>query len=121
MSNFLLILANIFLAVSGQIFIKQGVNKIGSFSEMQLGQFLLKSIESPLVIMGLILYFISAAIWVMVLSKVDLSFAYPMLSLGYILILIFSALFLGESIGALKIAGVILICAGIFLIFRTGA
>ena len=119
MSNFLLILANIFLAVSGQIFIKQGVNKIGSFSEMQLGQFLLKSIESPLVIMGLILYFISAAIWVMVLSKVDLSFAYPMLSLGYILILFLSWAFLHETISPVRIAGVVLIIAGVYFVFRS--
>jgi len=119
MQNFLLILANIFLAVSGQIFIKQGINKVGSFSAMPLMKFLTKAFTSPLVIMGLILYIISAVIWVMVLSKVDLSFAYPMLSLGYILILLFSALFLGEAIGGLRILGVALICIGIFFIYRT--
>ena len=119
MQNFVLILANIVLVVAGQSFIKQGINKIGSFSEMPLVQFLVKSFSSPLVILGLALYVISAAIWVMVLSKVDLSFAYPMLSLGYILILIISAVFLGEAITFLRIIGVILICLGIFFISRT--
>jgi len=119
MQNFLLILANIVLAVSGQLFIKQGMNKVGSFSGAPLSQFFIKAFSSPLVIIGLVLYVISAAIWVMVLSKVDLSFAYPMLSLGYVLILIFSAIYLGETISILRIVGVLLIIAGIIFIYRT--
>jgi multidrug transporter EmrE-like cation transporter len=119
MQSFLLIIANIILAVTGQFFIKQGINKVGSFSKMPLAHFFVKAFSSPLVIIGLILYVISAAIWVMVLSKVDLSFAYPMLSLGYVLILIFSAVYLGETISVLRMIGVLFVIAGIFFIYRT--
>ena len=119
MQSFILILANIVLAVAGQILIKQGMNKVGSFSGVPLVQFFVKAFSSPLVIIGLILYVISAGIWVMVLSKVDLSFAYPMLSLGYILILIFSSIYLGESISFVRVMGVLLIVAGIMFIYRT--
>lgn len=118
MPNFLLILINIFLAIGGQTLIKQGVDKIGSFSEMPLFDFFRKSILSPLVILGLFLYIISAFVWFMVLSKVELSIAYPTLGLGYILILLIGYFFLHEPITFAKLLGVVLICAGTFLIFK---
>ena len=118
MQDFLLILANVFLVVCGQTLIKQGMNKIGSFSSMPIFNFLIKAFTAPLVIIGLILYVISAVVWVMVLSRVDLSVAYPMLSLGYILILFSSWFFLGETITVLRIVGVFLICLGVFFVFR---
>ncbi len=116
--EFLLILVNIFLAICGQLTTKIGINKIGSFSSMPIQTFIFKCLTSPLVILGFGLYFFSALIWFMVLSRINLSVAYPTLSLGYILILITSAIFLKEPIGLAKIMGSLLICAGVFLIFR---
>lgn len=118
MSSFILILINIILAVTGQTLIKQGMTKIGSFSEMPLMQFFQKSILSPLVVAGVFLYILSSFIWFMVLSKVDLSIAYPTLSLGYILILLIGFFVLHEPITLLKILGTILICSGVLLIFK---
>lgn len=118
MPNFLLILTNIMLAVSGQTLIKQGIIKIGSFSTMPLLKFFQKSLLSPLIILGVSFYAVSTLIWFMVLSKVELSVAYPALSLGYILILVVSFVFLDEPLTTAKIIGVLLICSGTFLIFR---
>ncbi len=70
MNNFVLILINILLAVSGQTLTKLGVTKIGSFSDMPLVRFFQKSILSPLVVLGVFLYILSSFIWFMVLSKV---------------------------------------------------
>lgn len=119
MQNFLLILSNVVLVVIGQVLIKQGVNKIGGFDWSHLDSFLFRSFTAPLIILGLVFYVISAAIWIMILSKMPLSFAYPMLSIGYILILFVSWLFLHETITPLKILGVLLICLGIFFIYKT--
>jgi len=118
MSSFILIIINIFLAVAGQTAIKQGVAKIGSFSDMPLRLFIQKSLCSPLVASGVLLYVFSSFIWFMVLSKVELSIAYPTLSLGYVLIFISSYFFLHEPVTFAKIAGAVLICTGTFLIFR---
>lgn len=118
MPNFLLILINIFLAIGGQTLIKQGMVKIGSFSEMPLIDFFRKSVFSPPIILGLLLYTISAFVWFMVLSKVELSVAYPTLSLGYILVILTGYFFLHEPLTVAKILGVTLICAGTYLIFR---
>ena len=119
MQNLLLIIANVILVVIGQTFIKMGMNKVGGFEWHNLGSFLVKAFTNPLAITGIILYIISSAIWLMVLSKVDLSFAYPMLSLGYVLILIISAIFLHETVGPMRIVGVLLIVIGIIVVFRT--
>lgn len=118
MNAFFLILINIVLVVVGQTLIKQGMLKIGSFSDMHLLNFFQKSLTSPLVITGVFLYILSSFIWFMVLSKVNLSVAYPALSLGYIIVLVVSFFYLHEPITFLKIIGVVLICGGVFLIFR---
>jgi len=115
----LLILLDIALVVAGQFFMKFGINKVGSFTEMPLGEFLAKSFTSYLVLLGILLYAISAVVWIIVLSKVNLSFAYPMLSLGYIFILFVSYFLLGENITVLRILGVALIMIGIFFLYQS--
>lgn len=114
----LLILLNIVMVVSGQFCMKFGINKIGSFNSIPIGQFLIKAFTAPLILLGIALYAVSAIFWIIILSKVELSFAYPMLSFGYVLILLVSWLFLGENMNFLKILGVIFISLGVILIFR---
>ena len=62
---------------------------------------------------------LSAAIWLVVLSRVSLSFAYPFVSLTYVIILVFDRLVLHESVSGVRWVGVALIMAGILLISRT--
>ena len=116
LQNFILLLCNIALVVSGQTLIKQGMNKIGNFSAMPFVQFLVKSFMSPFVVIGIGLYVISAIIWLMLLSRINLSVAYPSLSLGYLLILFISWFYLRETVTPYQLAGVFLIIAGIYLV-----
>ena len=116
MSSLLLILINIPLGVAGQFLIKQAINHIGSYSNMPIATFLYKAFTAPMILLGLFLYVLSS---VMILSKVDLSIAYPLLSLGYILILFLSWAFLHETISPVRIAGVVLIIAGVYFVFRS--
>lgn len=115
----LLILLDIILVVAGQFCMKFGINKVGSFNSMPMGQFLIKAFTTPIIILGIALYAVSAVVWIIILSKVDLSFAYPMLSIGYVLVLLVSWAFLGESINLIKILGIAFICLGIIFIFKS--
>jgi drug/metabolite transporter (DMT)-like permease len=68
---------------------------------------------------GLFLFGLSALVWLVVLSRTSLSFAYPFASLTYVLILVFDRFWLNESVPGLRWAGVALIAAGIVLVSRT--
>ena len=80
----------------------------------------LKSIvETPAVWGGLVLFGISALIWLAVLSRASLSFAYPFVSLTYVLILLFDRFVLHQQVGLLRWAGVAFIVTGIVLVAQT--
>ncbi|MBA7623913.1 4-amino-4-deoxy-L-arabinose-phosphoundecaprenol flippase subunit ArnE [subsurface metagenome] len=120
-SSILLILFSISIAVAGQILLKIGINRIGivDFSGLEaLKQLFFGVIKSPLVISGLFLYVISAAIWLVVLSAVDLSFAYPFIGLTYVMVLILSRFILKEDVNLIRWAGAIIITIGVIVISR---
>jgi multidrug transporter EmrE-like cation transporter len=68
---------------------------------------------------GGVCYVVSVGIWLMVLSRVQVGAAYPMGSVGYIVATILGVLWLGESLSLLRIAGLVTICLGVFMISRT--
>lgn len=70
------------------------------------------------VVLGFVLYGLGAVIWLSVLSKWEVSKAYPMVGLGFLLTLIVGAM-LGEQVGAYRVLGTVLICGGVILIART--
>jgi drug/metabolite transporter (DMT)-like permease len=71
-----------------------------------------------MVLTGLFLYFISAAIWLVILSTVDLSFAYPFIGLSYVLVLILSRFILKEEVNPIRWIGAFIITAGVVIISR---
>jgi multidrug transporter EmrE-like cation transporter len=73
----------------------------------------------PLVIGGLTLYFVAAAVWLFVLSKVEVSLAYPFVALGFVLTAIFGRLVFYETLSPARIAGTLLICGGVALLARS--
>jgi drug/metabolite transporter (DMT)-like permease len=75
--------------------------------------------RSPLVVGGLVAYVLGAGLWLLVLSKADLSLVYPFVALGFILTMLFGGLILGEAIGASRIVGTLLIAAGAILVARS--
>ena len=114
------LLASMILGVVGQVFIKSGLNSLGNlnFSSALIGSYL-KIFLSPFVFLGICLYFMGVFFWLYALSKVDLSYAFPFVSFSYVLIVLFSWVFLGEHISHLRWAGVIAISIGVFLISRS--
>lgn len=120
MFTILSLLISMSLGVIGQLFIKKGLNELGNlnFSSGLVSSYG-KIFLSPFVILGLLVYFLGVFFWLYGLSKVDLSFAYPFASVSFILVLLVSWLFLGESVSLLRWAGVAAICLGVFLISRS--
>jgi drug/metabolite transporter (DMT)-like permease len=117
----LLILISILIAVGGQVLLKIGITRIGinNFNSLgAFGEFFSGIIKSPLVLTGLFLYVISAALWMIVLSTVDLSFAYPFLGVTYVMILLVSKFILKEDVNPLRWIGALIITAGVVVISR---
>ena len=67
----------------------------------------------PFVFTGLVATFVSGLCWMATMSKLEIGYAYPFTSLGFVLVVLLSHLLFGESLNAWRISGVILIVAGI--------
>ena len=85
MKDFALLLFNVILSVLGQILLKQGMNQVGEISGsfQQMAPKLIQALMNPFVIGGIGVYGSTTLIWLVVLSRIKLSVAYPMISLGY--------------------------------------
>ncbi len=120
--SMVLLLASILLGVGGQLAIKMGIARTGDLQAL-LGQsvwrFAGAVIGSPLIVAGIMLYAVSMLFWLLVLSRVDLSLAYPMLALGYVGVLLVSLFVLGEKVTAVRWIGTALIILGVMLTAST--
>lgn len=115
------ILISVTLSALAQIAMKFGMSQPGVQSA--LGQTDALRIAwsvgtSPGVVGGVSLYVLSVFFWLWVLSKVDVSQAYPFVSLGFLLTMVFAYLILGESLNPAKVIGTLLVCGGVFLVAR---
>ena len=121
MKYILFILFTVLTNAAAQLLLKQGMISLGpiSFSSDTLIQKIFQIVFNPWVFAGLFTFVISMASHLYVLSKVDLSFAYPFLSLAYVAVAIFAWLLFKEDLGAMKIAGIAFICVGTVLIAQS--
>ena len=116
-----LILTGVLLNAFAQIVLKQGMRTIGTFA-FSLDNIIPIGIKvglNPFVLVGLGCYAVSVVVWLMVLSRVDVSYAYPMLSVGYIVAALAGKIFFGEPVDMIRWAGIVTICFGVYLITRT--
>ena len=121
MINLLMVLFCVILVVAGQLLLKYGMLKIGSI-ELNLGHlsmFLKQALTSPFIIVGLSLYFISALVWLVLISREELSFVQPLTALVYVFIVFFSWLLFKEDVGLIRILGVLAIGVGVVLVARS--
>lgn len=115
--RWLYLFSSVLLGVCGQLSMKKGVSLLPEVSITSIPS-ILKTIFQPYVFCGLVLYGISAVIWLYVISKFPLSVAYPMLSMGYVLVMVLSCILFKEPLTVIKIVGALCICFGVFLISR---
>lgn len=118
MTRFIIIFIPIIIAAVAQIVLKTGIGSANT--AVGLLGFFIKTLTSPIVILGLGLYGLGAVLWLIVLSREDVSFAYPLVSFAYVLAIILSAIFLKESVTPARIIGPVFIMIGIFIIARFG-
>lgn len=116
------ILFTVLTNAAAQLLLKQGMLSLGpiSFSADTIIQRVFQIVFNPWVFIGLTTFVISMASHLYVLSKVDLSFAYPFLSLAYVAVAVLAWLLFKEELGAMKIAGIAFICVGTVLIAQSG-
>jgi len=111
-----MILVNVMLATIGQLFLKSGMKSVDMARGVSALVSAIRAIPNPMVMTGFILYGISSVLWLVILKRVPLSLAYPMISLSYVFVVLLSAAILRERITLLTAFGLVLICAGVTLI-----
>src|SRR5688572_26464200 len=95
---------------------------VGSIGAAALAQPLYATarvLSSPFVLVGLGLYVLGAVAWLTVLSRVPLSYAYPMLALSYAITPALAWIVLGEHFPASRFLGISVICLGVLLVARS--
>ena len=111
-----LLLMSVVSAVMGQVLFKKGVLAIGEITfESSIIRELTKLIFSPLIFSGMVLYLVSAVLWLTALSKTTLSFAYPFTVLTFALVMLSARVVFLEHIPTLRYLGIVVICLGILL------
>lgn len=119
--SFSLILTGVLLNACAQLLLKAGTNAVGHF-EFQLGNLVpigLKLGLEPHILGGLACYVVSLVVWIMGLSRVPVSVAYPMLSIGYVINAFVAWQWFGEALSAQKLAGIAFVVVGVFLVARS--
>ena len=118
---FSLILATALLNATSQILMKTGMTQVGKFefSGASFRQMTVGAATNIFIICGLVTMVISMVTHLMSLSRFDVSFAFPFLSIAYVLVLLYGYLAMGENVTALRVAGVALVVAGTVLIARS--
>lgn len=117
--NTVMILASVLLNCLAQLLMRKGMLVEG---EIGLNNFIhhIGSMVVNLWLWGaMFCYAISIILWMSVLSKVEVSYAYPFLSIGYVVASIAGYFFFAESLTPIRIVGILVICIGVFLISRS--
>ena len=119
--TFSLLVTGVLLNAGAQLLLKEGTNRIGEFA------FSLENVvpigariaTSPPIIAGLSCYVVSVVVWILALSRVPVSVAYPMLSIGYVVNAAAAWWLFGESVTAQKMIGIAFIVVGVYLVARS--
>lgn len=116
-----LILCGVLLNAVAQLLLKAGTNTIGHFA-FQAENFVPVAVKlalQPYILGGIVCYMVSLVVWIMALSRVPVSIAYPMLSIGYVLNAFIAYYWFGEPLSAQKLLGIGFIILGVVLVTRS--
>jgi drug/metabolite transporter (DMT)-like permease len=111
-----------FIATLGQLLLKFGLRQVeatGFHGVKGLGIFIVSVFSTPLILAAIPVYVIGLVVWLVVLAELDLSYAYPLVALTYVLVPLVSYMILGEHIPPLRWIGVGVVFAGVVLVGLT--
>lgn len=114
-----IIFAGVLLNAIAQLCLKAGTQKIGVINLDNIMGLIWQIAFNPMIFAGLLCYVFSVGLWIVALSRVDVSYAYPMLSLGYVVNAIAAYYLFAEQLSPMRIAGIVVIIFGVYLISRT--
>jgi len=119
--SFALILTGVLLNAAAQLLLKAGTNAVGQF-EFHVDNVLpigMKLALEPHIATGMACYVVSLVVWIMALSRVPVSVAYPMLSIGYVVNAVVAYYWLGEGVTLMRLVGIGIIVLGVFVVARS--
>ena len=119
--SFALIIVGVVLNAVAQLLLKAGTNAVGHF-EFQTNNIVpigMQLVFQPYILGGMVCYAVSLVVWIMALSRVPVSIAYPMLSIGYVINALVAWHWLGEAISAQKMLGISFIILGVVLVTKS--
>jgi multidrug transporter EmrE-like cation transporter len=119
--SFGLVLLGVLLNAAAQLLLKAGTNAIGhfEFSAANVLPIGWKVATQPYIVGGLSCYVVSVAIWILALSRVEVSIAYPMLSIGYVVNAAAAYFLFGEAVSVQRLAGIGIIVLGVYVVARS--
>jgi multidrug transporter EmrE-like cation transporter len=116
-----LVLTGVMLNAAAQLLLKAGSRAITdvSFSLANTWTLAARMALNPPILGGVALYVVSVVFWILALSRVDVSIAYPMLSIGYIVSALAGWLLFSEAVSPARVAGIVVIIVGVWLVARS--
>lgn len=113
--SYFYVLCTILLTVYGQLAIKWQVLKAGAFPEdgIEKIRFLAHLLINPWVVSAFLAALLASVTWMAAMTKLQLSHAYPFMSLAFILVMVFSGLLFHEPISLPKVIGIALVIIGL--------
>jgi drug/metabolite transporter (DMT)-like permease len=120
MKNSILILTSVSLNALAQIFMRYGMLKIGAvpFSAAVIAEALPAMLANVFLYFALFCYGASTVLWMLILSRVEVSFAYAFSSFGIILVTVMGSLALKEHVSLIRAAGIGIVCLGVVLVAK---
>ena len=107
----------IIFGITGQLLIKKGMNVVGEvFLKDLLTPKVFKMVFQKYVFLGMFLYAVSSLLWMVALSRGELSYLYPLIGVGYIFTAVLAWIFFKENLTLIRFGGIMLISAGVFLV-----
>jgi len=115
------IFATIFFTVYGQLILKWRISTVGILPNDSIDKiyFLFNLLLDPFIVSGFLSAFIASFFWMATMTKFELSYAYPFMSGAFVLVFLFSIIFLNEVITWQKVIGLLLIILGIIVSSRS--
>ena len=119
--SFSLLMTGVLLNAGAQLLLKAGTNSIGvfEFSRENVVPIGWQLVTEPHIIGGLGCYVISVAVWIMALSRVEVSIAYPLLSVGYVVNALAAWYLFGEAVTPMRLIGIGIIILGVCVVTRS--
>jgi uncharacterized membrane protein len=114
-----ILLFAVLLGAMGQIALKHGLNRVGIVGSRAVMRGILQVFRNRYILLGVLLYGASSVLWLYSMTRLDISFMYPMTSLSYVATAMFAVILLKERIVPVRWVGLVLIVAGSFLIAGT--